>query len=93
VRVFNIATKQGHWVPDKAYYQQGPFDVGILATNAVEMPEEIVEEGYEKYPEGATVNNGMQGPRVFQCVDCEEFVLEPRLDDHECGDGSGESIE
>lgn len=78
MRVIYVEAEQGHAVPAHAYEPRGPFGAPIRTeiTNLTHDP--------DKFPVGATAQNGMKEISLFECQICEAILRESELDAHIC---------
>lgn len=81
VRIIQKRAVQAHAVPSRVMQYQAGFNVGT--------PSPVLAQEYDPdhlYPDGATVQNGMQGVEIeyYECRDCSAILREDELDHHVC---------
>lgn len=78
MRVIQRDAVQAHAVPTRVYEPRGPFPEPYRP--------EIVDLPYDpdRFPPGATAQNGMQEIALFQCQRCDAVLKEDQLDSHVC---------
>lgn len=85
MRIERVQAKQGHPVPRRAGYAQGPFPPELLAP-----PEVIVDYvpqpdgGGPAIPDEGTAQNGFKAFRWFRCKECNWVLREDELKGHVC---------
>ena len=85
MRVQRVATKQGHPVPTKATYAQGPFPPELFRSSPVVtdyVPQ--ADGGGEELPEEGTAQNNYRPYKWYRCRQCMEAVREDHLEAHTC---------
>lgn len=78
MRVIQRDAVQAHAVPTRVYEARGPF--------GRYQPPEIKDLPYDpdKFPAGATAQNGMQEITLYECQSCLAILKETQLDGHVC---------
>ena len=77
MRVIHVDAVQAHAVPTRVYEARGPFS---------RYQPEIVNIPYDpdKFPRGATAQNGMKEVVLYECQACMTTLKETELDGHVC---------
>ena len=78
MRVIRVDAVQAHYVPSRVYEARGPFP---------RQPDpEIKDLPYDpdRFPPGATAQNGMREVAMYECQVCAAVLMEPELDGHVC---------
>ena len=77
MRVIQRDAVQAHRVPDRVYEPMGPF--GHYEPRVVPISHDP-----DKFPSGATAQNGMKGLPMYECNSCRRILTENQLDSHTC---------
>lgn len=77
MRVIQRDAVQAHAVPTRVYEARGPF--GRYQPEIVDLPYDP-----DKFPPGATAQNGMQEVVMYQCNRCEAILTEDQTNSHVC---------
>lgn len=85
MRIERVQAKQGHPVPKRAGYAQGPFPPELLRSPEVITDYEPQSDGGgPPIPDEGTAQNGFKAFRWFKCKDCDWVLREDELNKHEC---------
>jgi hypothetical protein len=78
MRVIQKDAVQAHAVPRRVLEARGPFPTPYQP-QVVELTHDP-----DKFPPGATAQNGMQEVALFECQTCFTVLKEDQLDGHVC---------
>jgi len=78
MRVIQIDAVQAHAVPSRVLEPRGPFPP-YQSAPVLDLPHDP-----DKFPPGATAQNGMREVVMYECQTCLAILKETQLDGHVC---------